>query len=447
MLLRPGIILCAALFLASAHAATAADGFLGALDQAYTNNPRIKAERERQKSTDEQVAEAVSGFRPSARISYEDGRQRTDNGTGNNYSDLKNQSLRIEQPLFRGGGTIASVQAANARVDAGSARLSGIEQQVLFEAIEAYMNVVQAQSILDISRNNEDVLKQQLKASQERFEVGEVTRTDVAQSEARLSNASAQVIAAEGELISAIAGYERVVGNKPEAALVAPGTFPEVPASLKEALSMADAKNPQLLQAINTERAAKYDVRTNVARILPSVSLVGNMSKQEGAGLFGNSDFDQDSLTVNVSIPLYQSGAEYARIRSASAVRQQRMHEAMNAKQFVAQQVTTAWEQYETAMATIVARQDQIKAAEVALDGVKQEQEYGARTVLDVLNAEQELFIAKSNLVRADRDHVVALFGLVQAMGELTPETLTLASKSYDPTENYDRVKWLPIGF
>lgn len=416
--------------------------------EAYKNNPRIKAERERQKSTDEQVAEAISGFRPSANATYEKGRQRTSSfGGADRYGDTMNKNLRIEQPLFRGGGTVAGYQAAKQRVKAGQYRLMAVEQQVLFETITAYMDTVQAQSILAIARNNEDVLRQQLKASQDRFDVGEVTRTDVAQSEARLSNASAQVINAEGDLIAAIADLENLIGMKPESALASPASLPVVPASLRESMQIAQNANPDLLQSVHVEKASKYDIRRNVASILPQVSLVGSMGRQEGIGAFGATEFDQDALMLNVSIPLYQSGAEYARVRAAKATRSQRKFEEMNTRLTVDSVVTQSWEALETSIATIDARRDQIKAAEVALDGVKQEQEYGARTVLDVLDAEQELFVARSNLVRAERDRVVAVFGLLQALGQLTPETLELGVSSYDPQENLDRVKWLPIGF
>ena len=416
---------------------------------AYNNNPRIKAERERQKGTDEQVAEAVSGFRPSAVANYERGRARTPSlfGGKDNYGTTINKSLRVEQPIFRGGGTVASYQAAKQRVKAGQFRLKAVEQQVMFETIAAYMDIVQAQSILAIARNNESVLREQLKASQDRFDVGEVTRTDVAQSEARLSNASAQVILAEGDLISAIAELENLIDKKPEAALANPSRMPVLPASLRESLQIASAANPDLLQSVHTEKAAKYDIRRNVASILPQVSLVGALNRQEGLGAFGPTTNEQDAITLNFTIPLYQSGAEYARVRTAKAVRSQRQFEAMNTRLTVDAVVTQSWEALETAIATITARRDQIKAAEVALDGVKQEQLYGARTVLDVLDAEQELFIARSNLVRAERDRVVAVFGLLQSLGQLTPENLNLGIDNYDPKENLDRVKWLPIGF
>jgi outer membrane protein len=424
------------------------DDLVSALKAAYQNNPQILAERERQQATDEGVAQAISGFRPSAVYAYDKGRQRTSfGGATERYGDASTRRLSVEQPLFRGGQTIAEYQASKQLVKAGQARLNAVEQQVLFQVITAYMDTVQAQSILELARNNQEVLQKQLKASQERFDVGEVTRTDVAQSEARLSNANADTITAEGQLISAVAAFERVVGYKPENALEGPESMPEVPASLKEALGKALSQSPSLLEAMRSEKSSGYTVNSRIGALLPSVALVGSMTKQDGAGVQGNSKLDQDTVTLNFTVPLYQSGAEYSRVREAKATKRQRAQDTTNTRQAVEEDVTQSWEGLETAIATISAREDQIKAAEVALDGVKQEQEYGARTVLDVLDAEQELFQAKTNLVRAERNRVVAAYQLLLSQGDLTPKNLELDLAQYDPQENYDAIKWQPIGF
>lgn len=427
-----------------AHAGT----FTDALEATYKHNPGIKAERARQMSTDEDVAQALSGYRPNVSANYAKGRQRTDfGGAGWNYGDTETQGLTVRQPLFRGGGTWSSYHSAKQRVRAGEQQLTGVEQQILLDAITAYMDVVSATSILELSRNNQDVLSKQLTASNERFEVGEVTRTDVAQSEARLSNARTQVIAAEGQLISAIAVFERVVGYKPEGALEQPSQFPELPATLEEAIEQARAANPQLLRAIHTAKSADYDIWTNKATLLPQVSLVGSMSRQEGAGVLGTSQFDQDAVRVEVNVPLYQSGAEYSRVREAKSIARQRKYQEQDTQLNVERAVTSAWEQLETAISTIRTRDEQINAANIALEGVRQEQEYGARTVLDVLDAEQELFNARTNLVQAQRDRVVAAYNMLLTLGKLTPTYLDLAVQQYDPRENYDATKWQIIGF
>lgn len=441
-----------ALFSTSLLASMSAPAYAVTLEEAltatYESNPQILAERQRQQATDEGVSQAVSGFRPSITGSYSDGRQKTNfANAGDINSDYQTKALRVEQPLFRGGGTWSSYQAAKQRVRTGQYQLQGVEQQVLLQAVTAYMDVVSARSILDLSRNNQQVLDQQLKAANVRFQVGEVTRTDVAQSEARLSDAKTAVISAEGQLLSAMASYERVVGARPQGTLIMPDNLPELPASLDEALERGRAANPQLLAAIHATKAANYDVDTTTAALLPRASLVGTLSNQEGAGSAGNSNFDQNRIGVEVTIPLYQSGAEWSRVREASAIARQNSHNSIDQRMITDASVIQNWEQLETATATIVTRNDQIKAAALALDGVKQEQQYGSRTVLDVLDAEQELFTARTNLVRAERDRIVTAYNLAFVLGQLTPNNLGLKVNVYDPQEHADDVDWQMIGF
>lgn len=421
--------------------------FVDALVNTYKTNPSIKAERDRQRATDEEVAQAASGFRPTVNATYGRGKSDTRiNGGAWVDEDTENKNLTARQPLWRSGGTFSSYNSAKQRARAGEQQLSGVEQQVMLDGVTAYMDVVASTSILELSRNNEGVLGSQLKASQERFDVGEVTRTDVAQSEARLSVARSQVISAEGQLISSIARFERVIGYKPEGLLSQPTVLPELPATLDEALERARLENPDMLAAMHIAKSSNYDVWTNKSTLLPRVDLVGAMDRREGGSGF-SSRFDQDTYGLEVSIPLYQGGAEYSRVREAKSLARQRKYQQMDTKLVVDQAVTSAWEQLETSIATIRTRDEQIQAAEVALNGVRQEQEYGARTVLDVLDAEQELFSARTNLVQAQRNRVVAAYNLLLTLGKLTPNYLQLPIEQYDARENYDAVKWQPIGF
>lgn len=427
-----------------AHAVTIEE----ALASAYQTNPQIKAERQKLEATDEGVAQAVSGFRPTIGATYNTYRQRTEaTGTSETHSSATSKGLRVEQPLFRGGATLYSYKSALQRVKSGQFTLSAVEQLVLRNAVEAYMNVVTYTAILDLSRKNSDVLAEQLKAANTRFQVGEVTRTDVAQSQARLSDAKSAVISAEGKLQSALAAYERIVGARPEGAPALPEKLPEIPATREEALERGRTANPQLLAAMHEAKAANFDVRTNQAVLLPRVSLVGTLSRQDGAGSNGDSSFDQDRIGVEVTVPLYQSGAEYSRVREASAVARQRGQETIDRRMGIDETVTQSWEQLQSAIAIITTREDQIKAASLALEGVKQEQQYGSRTVLDVLDAEQELFVARTNLVQAQRDRIVATYNLAYALGQLTPAALSLDVAAYDPKAHADAVEWKPIGF
>lgn len=436
------------LLLATAAMPAFASDFSEALEAAYSNNPRIMAERQRQEQTDEGVAQALSNLRPNVSANYGIGKQRSAINQGDwHNSTYQNRGLTVSEPLFRGGGTWASYQSSKQRVKAGQFRLADTEQQVLLDAVTAYMDVVQSSAILELSRNNRDVLEKQLKASKERFDVGEVTRTDVAQSQARLSSAKSQVIAAEGQVIAAIAAFERIVGYKPRGVLAMPDQLPELPLKLADAVDIARSNNPQVLSTFHLAKSAHYDVDTSISTLLPQVALVGSMNRQSGMGLPGESQFDQDRIGINVTIPLYQSGAEYSRVREAESAARQRKHEQTDTQQRIDEQVTQAWEQLETAVSTIKTSQDQVTAAQVSLEGVREEQQAGSRTVLDVLNAEQELFDAKTGLVRAQRNRVVAAYTLSAGLGQLTPQKLGLSVATYNPNEHYDNVKFKPIGF
>lgn len=431
--------------LVAAHASS----FEDALKATYEKNPQIQAERQRLEATDEGVAQAVSGFRPTLSATYGAGREKVEySGAGSTNDDYSNKGIRLEQPIFRGGGTWSSYQGSLERVKSGQYTLEAVQQQVLLQAVSAYMDVIATSAILNLSRSNQQVLEEQLNAANTRFRVGEVTRTDVAQSEARLSDAKTNVITTEGQLLSSLATFERVVGYRPQGTLTVPEKLPELPGTLAEALERARAANPQLLAAIHNAKASEYDVRTNQSVLLPRVSLVGLMSKQDGvAGLTGASKIDQDRIGVEVTIPLYQSGAEWSRVREAKAVSRQRDHESIDQRVRTDESVTQTWEQLESATATIATRNDQIKAAQLALDGVKQEQQYGSRTVLDVLDAEQEVFSAKTNLVRSQRDRIVAAYTLAFVLGQMTPNNLGLEVATYDPQAHADSVEWQFIGF
>lgn len=418
------------------------------LKAAYANNPRIKAERARLESTDESVAQAASGFRPTINGSFLRGRQNTSFNNGPaQHGDSENRSLRIEQPLFRGGATVASMHSAEQRVKSGQYDLSAVEQQTMLDAATAYMAVFTTHALLDLARQNETVLSQQLKAADARFKVGEVTKTDVAQANARLADAMAARITAEGQLQSAMAQYERVVGIPLVGAVTLPETMPELPHALPEALERARSANPQLLAALHAAKSSFYDVDRNEAALLPQVSLFGNVSQDKGVGATGNSAFDQNRVGVEVRIPLYQAGAEYSRIRAAKATARSLDHEAISTRQTVDELVTQGWVSLENAISTITARNAQISAASLALEGVKSEHQFGTRTLLDVLDSEQELFTARSNLVRAERDRVVAAYTLAFRLGQLTPTALGADFTAHDPKQHAADVAWQPIGY
>jgi TolC family type I secretion outer membrane protein len=424
-----------------------------ALAEAYARNPTLLAERAALRAVDEGVPQALSGWRPTVSISSSIGKRYQNNqfatGASSSQSSVpRSAGLSLAQPLYRGGATVAETNAAENRVLAGRANLIDVEQQVLLEAATAYMNVVRDQSLVELSISNEQVLERQLQATRDRFEVGEVTRTDVSQAEARLADASASRIEAEGNLEIARANYERLVGSLPGML-----SFPDLagmvvlPDGQEPALALAEQRNPTVVRAGFLERAALYDISAAGAQLLPQVSLDGSLQRSwQPSSFFEQSDTAQ--LTANLTVPLYQSGAEYARVRELRQVAVQRRRELDDARQRMHEAIGQTWERLETARARIRAFESSVRANEIALEGVDQEAAVGARTVLDVLDAEQELFSARVNLVRAEADEVVASFELLQVAGANTARDLGLPVQAYDPGAHYDEVrdKWIGFG-
>ncbi len=426
-----------------------AGAFEDALVSAYESNPRIAAQRRSLEQADERVSQAISTIRPNVTTSYSNGRQRTRFDTDTwSYEDTESKSIEVSQPIFQGGAEYFRYSSAKNLVLASRADLNNLTQDVMLDAVTAYMDVIQNQSVLELSKKNETVLSKQLDASRNRFDVGDVTRTDVAQSQARFSRAQTDTIQARGNLDSSLANFERVMGFKPEnLPLEMPENLPQMPATLDEAIDRAIENSPVLISAGFQKDSAEDDIGTNTASLLPQISLNGTARRQDGAGVTGGSSFDTDSLTVNVSLPLYQRGTEYSRVREARILSKRAQFQEQDTQDAVREAIIQAWERWQTAISTIKAQEEAINAAEIALSGVRKEQEYGARTILDVLDAEQELFAARVNLVRAQRTRLVAIYNLLTVIGDMTPAKLNIKPADYDPTEHYDSVKWQLIGF
>jgi TolC family type I secretion outer membrane protein len=354
-------------------------------------------------------------------------------------------SLTVTQPLFNGFGTVSGTKAAENRVRAGRAQLLDTEQQVLFQAIQAYMSVVTDQSILDLRRNNEKVLQAQLQATNDRFQAGEVTKTDVAQAQSRLQGATADRIAAEGDLTAAIAVYRQVVGQEP-VQLSMPTVPPNLPLKQEEVQSLAQGQ-PQVVAAQYIVAASKDDIDTQFSELLPSVSVQGSVSHTDEQQ--SDRDHADDGTILGVlTVPLYQAGAPDSRVRQAKQLYQQAIRQLDETRRFADQQAIAAWQALETAQAQIVSFQEQVRATDIALEGVRQEQSVGARTVLDVLDAEQESLNAKVNLVTAQTNLVIARFQVLQAIGRLNAKDLALNVPLYDPAKHYNEVrnKWWGTG-
>ncbi|MFC3677265.1 TolC family outer membrane protein [Ferrovibrio xuzhouensis] len=427
--------------------AASAQEFTDVLSAAYNNNPTLLAARAALRATDEGVPQALSGWRPTVSVNGSVGEQTTDyslntTSTQDGSTTPRSLSLTVSQPLYRGGRTEASTSSAEALVLAGRQDLAGTERSVLLDGVTAYMDVVQNQAVLDLNRNNEEVLRRQLDATRERFRVGEITRTDVAQAESRLSRATADRISAEGALVSSRAVLARVIGEMP-GTLKEPPPLPPLPKSEEESLTIAYDENPTLLGAKFREASARFDVRAISGALLPTVSVNASATRSEESTT-SHIDSDNAQIALALTVPLYESGSVYSQTRQRKQIYNQRRIQVEEQRRAVRQAVVQAWETLTTARSNIQARSDQVDAARVALEGVQQEAEVGSRTTLDVLDQEQEYLDARVALVQAHRDEYVAGYSLLSSVGRLGARQLGLPVEYYDPINNYNRVrdKW-----
>lgn len=423
------------------------DPFIQALASAYSTNPRLLAAREGLKATDEGVAEAYSALRPTVDANYGKGRARRSVGPVENfgYYDTTSKGLSVEQPLFSGEMS-GGISAAKARMKAERAALRSTEQATLLDAASIYTEVAANAAVLDLSRKNADVLTRHYEESKARFEAGILTLTDVKQAEARLALSQAEMQQAEAALAAARAAYARIIGTE-AAAVSMPEVSLKLPATLEEAKLIAVDAAPALQQATFMENEMDSMVDVRAGNLLPDVSLRGSMARTDGSNIPGSRQIDQDSLTLNVSIPLYQGGAEYARLRQAKKQHQQAKFNTSDAKNAVLENVTSAWHQHVSMLAVMASNETAVRAATSALEGVTAEYQNGSRTTLDVLDAERELFASEVALVQAKRNKIVTAFTLLASIGGLSAEQLALPVELYHPAVHYDDVKWLPIGF
>ncbi|HSM97118.1 MAG TPA: TolC family outer membrane protein [Rhizomicrobium sp.] len=428
-----------------------------ALGLAYETNPNLDASRAGLRATDENVAKANAGWRPTVNIDGQYGYQREQFGDlspaipGGAITDHPIQGqLTVTQPLFRGGKTIAEVGRAKALVRAGRAQLIDSEQQTLLGAVAAYMNVVRDTSTVKLRENNVAVLQKQLDATTKQFQVGELTKTDVSQSQARLAGAQAQLTLARGQLASDRAVFEQVIG-RPAEALEEQPALPKLPATEEEAAAAGTKNNPIVVGARDAERAADLAVDDAVGSLSPQLGIQGQYQYQKSSagaqfGQPGNSHVT--TVFAQVTVPIYQGGAEYAEIRQAKELHSQTQLQVVAADRQVQADVQSAWNTYVAAKAAIESNQAQVDADQIAYEGVKKEQEVGGRTILDVLNAQQELLNAQVAVVSSQRDAFVAAYQVLQSTGQLTARYLKLNVKYYDPHEHYDsdHARWIGFG-
>ncbi len=448
--IRAGGALLAAIFVGGdgARAQTLTD----ALVNAYITNPSLMAERAALHAADEGVPQALSGWRPTVNLRAQLNHEYSDSVTDFTFSageqtiNTKSIVLELSQPVYRGGRTVNATESAEEMVYAARAHVMEVEQNVLLAAVTSHFDVVRAQEVTNLSTSNEQVLSRQLQAAQDRFDVGELTRTDVSQAEARLADATASRVAAEGDLSISRANYQAVVGMAPtKLEFPSRESMPELfDPDTGQRLSMR--RNPKIVAALHYEKAALYNISAAAGVLLPEVTLDSSLSRAANPTTFTD---EQDTFQIGLTgrLPLYQSGSEYSEVRELRMIATQRRRELDTVRRDVEENFLRTWEELLTARARMVSFETSVKANEIALDGVNQEAEVGARTILDVLDAEQELFEAKVNLVRVRRDEAVATFKLLSISGSMTAAELNLPVELYDPGQHFHRVKEKWYGF
>ncbi len=439
------------LFIASAVASllagtASADNLRDALVSAYRTNPTLTGQRESLRGTDANVAIARAAGRPQVAATVGLNRDLARSGildTGTKGPTVS-AGLDFTVPIFNGGRVRNNVRAAETRVEAGRATLRAVEGDVFVSAVSAYMDVMRDRAIVELNQNNVKVLSTNLEATSDRFEIGDLTRTDVAQSEARLQLGRSQLAVSEGRLTASEATYRQVIGHAP-GTLQPPPPLPPLPAAAEEAVRIALVSNPDLVAVTHQATAAGFDVNTARADRLPTIGAVVSETYVNAVGGSTSSGFSntgtQATAGINARVPIFQGGLPSARIREAQAFEGQQLELVVGTERAVVSATRSAFAIYEAAKKAIDSNSVAVKANELALEGARAEQSVGTRTVLDVLNAEQELLNSQVSLVTAKREAYVAGFQLLNAMGQAEARDLGLdGGPLYDPLGNYRRV-------
>jgi outer membrane protein len=436
-----------------------ADTIEAALVRAYQNNPQLNAQRAAVRATDEGVPQALSGYRPKVSVNASAGYQYTDTlstqgGTPtaivrtdiHGANPPRSAGLTVSQTLYNGNITANKTRAAESSVSGAREGLRVLEQTVLLNAATIYMDYLRDSAIVEVQKSNVRVLEQTLKQTRDRFNVGEVTRTDVAQSEAQLAAGKTQELQAESNLTTTRANFRRIIGNEPEN--LAPGSPVDrfIPPTLPQAVELSLIENPNVTASMYGVDVNFLQVKINEGALLPTVTLQASVQQAYEQTLITPRTFGA-SAAAQVTIPIYQGGGEYSLIRqSKESLAQQRLNLETTRDQTRSNTVT-AWGQLVAGKAQVASAQSQVTASEIALNGVREEAKAGQRTTLDVLNAQQALVNARVALVTAQHDRVVASYSVVSSVGRLSPQVLNLPTTTYDPSVHYHQVRdsWIGV--
>jgi len=436
-----------------------ADTIEAALVRAYQTNPQLNAQRASVRATDENVPQALSGYRPRVAITGSAGYQYTDSNTtsGGDRNTIVRTEIHganaprsigatVTQTLYNGQQTANRTRAAESQVSGSREALRVLEQSVLLSGATIYMDYLRDAAIVEVQKSNVRVLEQTLKQTRDRFNVGEVTRTDVAQSEAQLAAGKTQLLTAEANLVTTRANFRRIIGSEPVA--LAPGSPVDrfLPGTLLAAVDLGLVENPNVTAAMYGIDVNYLQVKINEGALLPTVSLQASVQQSYEQTMTIFRTFGASAI-AQVSVPVYQGGAEYALIRQSKETLAQQRLNLEQVRDATRANVVTAWGQLVAGRAQVASAQSQVTASEIALNGVREEAKAGQRTTLDVLNAQQALVNARVALVTAQHDRVVASYGVLNTVGRLSPQVLGLATTVYDPSVHYQQVRdsWIGV--
>ena len=437
--------LLAVLFLLSSTSLAQAEGvdsapnshFRQVLAHVYQSDPRLLAEREALKALDQRVAGAYSGFRPTASGEIDYGRRTSEiDDSGFVSGPTHTRTLIVEQPLFSGFGTLSQFKAAKERVLAGRARLTMREEQVLLEAAAAYLDLAEKQKLMELNYTNHQHIRGQFDGAKKRFSAGDGTRTEVAQSESRLAQAESTLALAQAEWDKAYVAYERSTGM-PAESVDFPEIYGRLPATLEETKRKAMAA-PEVLLSSSEEKVSAHEIDVASSSIWPALSLRGSLGDEQGTTAAGSSTVRQGTVTLNLHVPLYQGGAEYARVREAKNNRIRQEQESVDTQRAATERAAQLWYSYQASGQVVRSLQHSADAAAKALSGVSEEQREGVRTLLDVLDARSELLARQVSEVQAQKSLRLDAYRLMAATGELTAERLMLPTRLYDPGLHYE---------
>ena len=439
------IALVAALLANSAHSETIG----GALVKAYLNNPDINTQRAAVRAADEGIPKAEANGLPSVSASSNYGFSYSKfAGLGaaspGDYQTTNPRGVgaTLSETLYNGGRTQNGIAAAESQVLGAREQLRNTEQNVLLQALTSYMDVIRDAAIVDLNKNNVDVLREQLRQTKDRFNVGELTRTDVAQAEASLASAQAQELTSESTLAATLAKYRQVVGDEPRSLAPVGPIAKQLPKTVEEAVAISQIEHPAIVAALHGVDAAELQIKINEGALLPTLGVQAQITDQwDPSGYASGANILNGTVTAQVNVPIYDGGATYSGIRQAKEQLGQQELTADSERDQVRAATVSAWGANLASVGVVRADKAAVEANEVALAGVREEAKVGQRTTLDVLNAQLALLTSRVQLVKDEHDQVVNSYTLLSAIGRLSTRSLGLSVVEYDPRVHFDQVR------